>query len=310
MEDASLCFDVVEQIVKTKKVDFKYCCRKDKNYMNELQKVILDIFKEYRNLCERHGLRYFAIGGTCIGAIRHKGFIPWDDDLDVVMPWDDYQKFRIIAAKELTSPYELYDFESHKHCTHLFMKIHNVSTTFIEEEYSVFEDRKTGVFMDVMPMVGLPVSKEKTIKYINECKMLSRWNYAHRFSVFERKSMKNNTIKSRLFSILTLPFRIGKSYNFYSKKYEQKLNTYSYEDADAVFFAWRTSLKGTYKNVFPKSIFDQYLEVPFEDTSIRVPKDYDRYLRMDFGDYMKLPPIDKQISVHDAEIIDLGNSYR
>ena len=90
--------------------------------MNELQKEILKVFKEFQNVCMANNLRYFAIGGTCLGAVRNKGFIPWDDDLDVAMPFEDYEKFRSIANKYIKNPYKLLDFEETQHCRCLFLK--------------------------------------------------------------------------------------------------------------------------------------------------------------------------------------------
>ncbi len=280
--------------------------------MNGIQEVILDIFKEYSRICDKYNLRYFAIGGTCIGAIRHQGFIPWDDDLDVAMPYEDYQKFRKIAKKELKKPYELYDILDNKRCTHTFLKIHNTETAFIESTVSDFPERRTGVFMDIMPIVGLPSSDKDIKQFIQKCKKIERWNSAHRFTIKERIKINKNvkSLKTIGFRLLSSFIRVGKPFNYYSRKYEKWISKYKFGTTERVFFAWRFTLRGNYKNVFPYSIFSDYLKVPFEDTMIRVPKNYDEYLKMDFGDYMKLPPKEKQVTCHETVIIDLNRSYK
>ena len=102
-----------------------------------LQEIELDIFKRFKRLCQDYNLRYFAIGGTCIGAIRHNGFIPWDDDIDVAMPLEDYIKLKEIAMRELEYPYSLYTTEKNRHWYAGSMKMQNENTTFIEKDLSM-----------------------------------------------------------------------------------------------------------------------------------------------------------------------------
>ena len=119
--------------------------------MNELQSKILEIFKEFDRICRDNDLKYFAIGGTCIGAVRHKGFIPWDDDLDVAMPIEDYARFREVAPSSLAPQYQIYDYEEHEKCGYQFLKLFDRNTTFIEERNNNL-DSCMGVFIDIMPV--------------------------------------------------------------------------------------------------------------------------------------------------------------
>ena len=134
--------------------------------MNELQKEILAIYNVFYDLCKKNNLKFFAIGGTCIGSIRHKGFIPWDDDIDVAMPVNDYLKFIDIAKKELNDNYKLIYYMD-KNCHHqYFLKIHNTKTTYIETIEKSNKNRYKGIFIDIMPLIGCPKDDNKCKKMI------------------------------------------------------------------------------------------------------------------------------------------------
>lgn len=273
--------------------------------MNDVQVEILNIFREYKRICDDNKLRYFAIGGTCIGAIRHHGFIPWDDDLDVAMPWDDYIKFRTIANEIVQEPYEVYNPKYHRHSELRFLKLHNGKTAFIEECQKKNYDRYTGIFMDIMPIVGFPDDESIKEKFFRKCIWYSRLNIACRFEIKYK-----HTLKSKLFSVVTKPLTIGKPFDFYFLKYEELIAQNIFGETSRVLFPWRIPVRVPYRNLFPYEIFKESIEVPFEDTMIRVPKEYDMYLKMDFGDYMKLPPEGKRCGGHPAVIVDFEKSYR
>ena len=123
--------------------------------MTDLQKKILDVYEQFREICEKHGLRYYAIGGTCIGAIRHHGFIPWDDDMDVAMPLNDYVSFRAIVKANPLENYGVFDWEECEHCKIKHIKFYDKRTTYIEAGTEEMPDRYTGVFIDIMPIAGI-----------------------------------------------------------------------------------------------------------------------------------------------------------
>ena len=131
--------------------------------MNEIQGREYEVLTELKKIFERHGLRYFAVGGTCIGAIRHKGFIPWDDDIDIGMPRKDFELFRTQYYKELPCEYRKVDGDNSLSHNFLFFKVHDSRTTYVEYYAEHTPDRYTGVFVDIMPVDGLPV-QEKQIK--------------------------------------------------------------------------------------------------------------------------------------------------
>lgn len=283
---------------------------RDSSITRKVQLIEVDILNEFKRVCEKHNLRYFAIGGTCIGAIRHAGFIPWDDDVDVAMPLADYENFRAIAKDELAAPFELYDPHDHLYCNLNFLKIHNTKTAFIETCVASYPDRHTGVYLDVFPLYGLPKGNWK-VRYLLEWHelMLRKNMYVHLLPSIHESIMSK-------FIFLTACFRRkAGGCNYYLKKMEERFSQYSFEDADKILFGWMGigSLywhKANYnRSVFSREIFDGFKEVPFESTTIRIPIGYDEYLTQFYGDYMQLPP-EEERAIHSAAVIDLEKSFR
>lgn len=271
--------------------------------MNNLQKHILKVYKSFYKICDENNLRFFAIGGTCIGAIRHKGFIPWDDDLDVAMPIDDFFKFRQIMLKRNDSKYKLIDYEDGLRFT-LFLKLHDETTTFIENIDTFDKKRYKGIFIDIFPLVGVPKDKTLSSKYINEISYCYEKNYSFNLGFKER----NGFSKFKYPLIKTYSLLIGR--NYYAKKYSKLLSKYHICDDNNILFPWRYPVLGNYCGIFPYEDFSDSILVDFEDTKIYVPINYDDYLTKDFGDYMTLPPIEKRVSVHNVAKINLNKSYK
>lgn len=276
--------------------------------MNRQQEEILKIFEEFKRICDKYGFNYYAIGGTCIGAIRHKGFIPWDDDLDVGMPYSDYVRFLEVARFELRNPFELYDFHENEHAMFKFLKIHNANTTFIEKAVEQFPDRYTGIFIDVMPISGISSNKIKQRKFLLKCKILNRLDFIKRFKRIDLPEMKS--IQNKMATFLLFPLIAGGKFNKFTYLLDKMWEKYDISQENDVFFTWRLKLRGSYKNIFPYEIFERNIELPFENTFIKVPIGYDEYLSMDFGDYMSLPPLEKQVPIHDYIVLDFDRSYK
>ena len=274
----------------------------------EVQMMELDILKEFQRICADHDLRYFAIGGTCLGAVRHKGFIPWDDDIDVAMPFEDYSRFQKIAGRELQEPYEIINPVEHRACTFPFIKMYRSDTAFIEKARENRPESYFGIFIDIMPIFGLPVDKKERDRVYRESSLYIRQNRFNRLSFAETKS-----VPQKLMWMTCVRGRASGDPCYYLKKLNALGQRCDFDAAQEILFAWRSiyyNKKKTYKRKFDKYVFRDYCELPFEDTVIRVPVEYDSYLTRDFGDYMKLPPEEKRVTVHPAAIIDLHKSCR
>lgn len=271
----------------------------------------LEVIKVFQDICKRHNLRYFAIGGTCLGAVRHKGFIPWDDDVDFVMPYEDYLKFVDIAKIEFPPNYALYGHRYPKHYTGVCsLRIQDKDTAFFHRAFLSVPEYGIGIHIDLLLINGLPPEPERKI-LLRKAEIYRKLNRLIRFYPLGRTMFK--TIIKGIIFFLTLPLRLSLPYDYFLTKTENMINKYRFDCSDKIMFIWRhakPNRQGWYKKVFFYEDFKSSIEMPFEDTTIAVPVGYDRYLTMDFGDYMTPPPEDKRKIRNYADmIVDFEKSY-
>ena len=275
----------------------------------DIQLKALEILKEFQKICKKHDLLYYAIGGTCIGAIRHGGFIPWDDDIDVAMPYDDYCRFMEVCKSELKKPYSIIGPHNCVHYTMIYSKLQDESTCFVEQTVKKYKDRYCGVYIDIFPIFGLPKSDNKRKQLVNKNERIKRLNIRRRFPISDETN-----IKGRLYWLLNCPQKLFLKFDYYTKEQENLFAVYKFNYSEKVIFPWRMKpgkdKRGCYKDIFYYEDFKCALQVKFEDGLINVPIGYKRYLTMDFGDYMKLPPKEKQVVMHPSAIIDLNKSFK
>lgn len=275
----------------------------------DLQKAQLCVYRKFKEICNKYNLRYFAIGGTCLGAVRHRGFIPWDDDMDVAMPYEDFTKFKKIIRRKKFDGYAILDSNMVKHQEGNVLKFYDARTTMIENYVVDYPDRFLGVSIDVFPVYGMTNNKviRSMLLMLNE--ILDIFNIAIRYPA---KSF--HTLKGKIVGTILSPLKLILPFNFFSRCRERVLKNFSFDETKYVFFAWRKfhareSDIYNYKQLFPHSAFAETIELPFEDTTMPVPKGYDTYLRMDFGDYMTLPPESEQRAKHSVAVFDLERPY-
>lgn len=271
--------------------------------MNPLQEKILEIFVEVKRICDKHSLRYYAIGGTCLGAVRHKGFIPWDDDLDIAMPDTDFERFMTIAQKELPEPFRLIRIGQLPHGNYLLIaKVQNANTTFIEPQEIPFKDSYKGVFVDIMPLGGVSGKKIERSIDLFLIKAVEHCNYYHRCR-FEELSRPIG--RAAYLAVNAVSFFLP--IDFYSKIWRRLAFRRSFNEEQYTSFLWSGHPE---KLVLERAWFDDYVEMPFENVSIRCPVGWDAYLKKHFGDYMRLPPQSKRIPDHGGGVVDIEKPYK
>lgn len=265
--------------------------------MNEVQKKLLNMLKWFHAFCEQNNLKYFALGGTMLGAVRHKGFIPWDDDLDVGLPRKDYEKLQELMGENLfdgkfvlEAPLKNKDFK------YPFCKIYDTTTTLVENTKVKI---KRGIYIDVFPLDGIGNSKEeahknfKKIRKLDTLLLLKSTGFRK-----DRKLYKN--IGVALFRLI--PFDTEKIL----KKLVAKCSLYPYDEClycGNLVGAWRE------KEIMFRSIMGEPKLYDFEGIKICGAENADEYLTCLYGDWKELPPEDKRVSHHDFVEIDLNKSY-
>lgn len=262
------------------------------------KEILIETFKAFNKFCDDNNIKYYACGGTAIGAVRHKGIIPWDDDIDVCMLRDDYNRFIDLKDKCFGTEYSIVDYNDKGYYLP-FAKFMNNNTTIWEREENSFI---LGVFIDVFPLNCTDnVHKEnlefqrKYIKAFTDY-VMSLKNYSF-FRLIKKQGLAGLKlyIKKMIFrSVQSLLFRRFKKLDELIKNNKEGNYLLNY------FTPYKVD-----KETFPKDWFQTQIEVPFEDTSIKLPNGYDMYLTQLFGDYMVPPPVEKQISHHYLYFMDL-----
>ena len=259
--------------------------------LDELKKIELNLLVQFDEICRKNGFFYSLAGGTLIGAIRHKGFIPWDDDIDVLMPRPDYERF-ISHCENNHVPFRLISNRTIKDYCDLYAKAVNPDTV-IKEDITDKDESINGVFIDIFPIDGLGSTKKEAIKnfrrtsFERELLNASFWN---KFVRSKTRAWYYEPVRLVFFALS----RFVDS-NKLSKKIDKKVKQINYEDSAIV-----GSVYGSYreKEILEKSIYSDLIEVEFEGHMLYALKEYDTYLRALYGDYLKLPPKEKRVSHH------------
>ncbi len=251
------------------------------NTIKEIQEISFEILKYIDKVCRENNLKYSLVGGTLLGAIRHKGFIPWDDDIDIMMPRPDYEKLIDIIENSSNNRFKALHFsKKYPKYFYSFVKIVDTNTKLIEKDYK--NNENMGVFADIFPADGIVLEKsKKMIRKAYVYKFLSVLSSSKGY-LRNKKEYLKNTCKFFL-SIIAKTF----GYKFWLRKLEKVTSKYKYEDCE-----YSMSYSGAYleKEIFKKSMFDELIDVDFEGYKMLAFKDYDEYLTRIYGDYMTPPP--------------------
>lgn len=273
-----------------------------KDIKKEWNATILDILKAFMKICKDNGLTYYCCAGTAIGAVRHHGIIPWDDDIDVIMPRPDYDRLLEIAKTADFGKYEIitpYDDETYPL---YFSKLSNRNTTLIE-------DRQIpcviGLYVDIFPLDATDddVAKAKRLKD-RYTKIINRLNAVSTHNTFgEYLSLLKKKEEWGRFAIKALAFFCRSALRRHLIRQMDRLShLYDYDKAKNV-----QVYTGSYghREVFPKSWLGKGKEFPFEDTTVLLPECYDEYLRHFFNDYMQFPPVEHRIEKHNRAYLNI-----
>lgn len=256
------------------------------------KELLLKTMSEFIKVCDQNGIEYIGAYGTVLGAVRHKGLIPWDDDIDVFMTRENYEKFLQLKKTLNGSGYEIVDLDNDGYYLP-YAKFCDANTSIWEIENLPFV---LGIFIDVFPLDFVEENDAECValrdEYIVLFRKYVRSKRSFRFAdllslsglkdffktVYYRKTVKKEMLRNIENKIKNKrgPYRM----------YYRSMDKYS-------------------KSKFDASWFDECIEVPYENFSIRIPKNYDAYLTQCYGNYMEPPPVEKRVSQHFHYFVDL-----
>lgn len=269
--------------------------------MEHLREIELNLLKSFIHVCKKLSLRYFVVGGTMLGAIRHKGFIPWDDDIDVAMPREDYEIFCRTAQDFLAQQYFVQTHVTDPEYILSFAKLRDSNTTFIETSMKEMKINH-GVYIDIFPIDFYPDQNWAKVKFGLKKKILQfRFRKEFVFSEEIHQSFGKKIAAGLLSACATLCY----------PNLDQ-----AFEARETLYCSCRkSSLKSNFggawgkKEIMPATIYDQYADYPFETITVKGVADYDAYLQNLYGNYMKFPPEEQREPHHFTEVIDLTRPY-
>lgn len=256
----------------------------------EIKRYELDILLSFQDSCKKKGLKFYLSGGTLLGAIRHKGFIPWDDDIDVCMPRNDYEKLLRVYNND-KEKYQLRSVELNNF-TAPYAKLVDTNT-IVESQYTE-DENNSHLWVDIFPVDALPENIKEVEKIYSKCSL-----YRQIFALADAKLGEGKSSFRRYAKYLLKP--LAKLYGKARcvKHIERIAQRYSYENSKYVgAITW--GLYGAGERML-KSEFERMVMVEFEGHQFPTFSCWDSYLKGLYGDYMKLPPVEKR-QTHDMKV--------
>ena len=268
-----------------------------KKSVRDVQDKILEVMKYIDKVCRENNITYFIMGGTALGAVRHGGFIPWDDDLDIFMTPAEYAKFKVAMEKDGDTKFMIQEWRTvQKHLE--YAKVRMNGTTFIEENFKERKNLHQGIYVDIMMLHKVPADNERIHKKVY---------YASKFVTLYALTQRNWKPKTSGQAMVVGLLKVLPCQLIAKWCYKQ---IYKYDDMKDGFkwCYWITPAKFR-SGLFEKSFFDEPVDVPFEDTVLYGSKHIKEYLKYRYGDYMKLPSEEQQKAAVHAMIWDVNKDY-
>lgn len=265
-----------------------------------IQKESYQILKEFDKICKKHDIKYSLGFGTLIGAIRHSGFIPWDDDIDLIMPRSEYNRLLTIIDKELIGTnYTFFDDTKEKHYYYSFGKIRS-NQLEIPEESTQYTGINQGVWIDIFPYDNISDDKQEQLNQFQEVARLHKKFVVHLFThATDKDSSMVKIVKSSFKLINRLSYRINPFLKIWNKERYEILTKFNSDNTE--FSACLSDNMPTddyLKSKLKRTDFEDTIEWTFEDQLFPIIRNYDNHLTSFYGDYMKEPPKHEQVSVH------------
>ncbi len=257
----------------------------DEETLKKLQVSMLDILRKFDGLCEKYGIKYIACGGTLLGAVRHKGFIPWDDDMDIGMLREEYDKFLAIPKSEYEDLFELRTPESGMNYYNLVSKFYQKNTRYISE-LAKADGQDMGIFIEIFPFEGVSDNEKqrnRQLRKVRRLKLIYTCISTRKIVVLDK-----GLVYLLKYTVKALIKIWAKLFHITPEKLEKKYNDLTISDE-------KTELVRTFSDqadgfMRKREWFEDLIKIEFEDYHIYIPRDYDDLLHKQYGNYMQLPP--------------------
>lgn len=265
--------------------------------LRKLQLMELQVLKDIASVCEKHHLRYFLAYGTLLGAVRHQGFIPWDDDIDLLLPRADYEKFHEVIEAEMGDKYTIESIMTRGDYYSFSARLRLNGTIYPEEPLEYVPTHK-GIFVDLMPLDEVKTNKGLLL---NLRGYVAFWMSALRAIAHGVKfSQERFRTVGRMLRIIAWPFKGEISHKIFDDLALAK------SQQGGEYWANLTSFGNWKKSLVHKDVYGAGVLLQFEDAQFWAPQDYDTVLRQSYGDYMTPPPVEQQVAAHHTSDVDFG----
>lgn len=266
--------------------------------LRKLQLAQLEVLDEFARVCNKNNIVFYLAYGTCLGALRHAGFIPWDDDIDILMPAREYDKL-LELSEEFSEEFFLQTYKSDPGFKCAIARLRKNGTACVE--YGELEDRcHHGIFIDIYPQYDYPDSK------IERCKIVI-YSVLYRLLIANRAPMHHGKIIN-LFGKILLKVISGHNREEKINKFHNKLRAHKNTKYVADLYGMDLTLTKVIK--YKKQWFDEPKIVQFENRDMPIPTNANLYMKERYGDYMTLPPLERQKSYHEYAIVSFEHEYK
>lgn len=274
--------------------DSKYVISDSSTLAEKMHTRLLLMMKELHRICVENDITYYIAGGTALGARRHKGFIPWDDDVDIMMPRPDYERFSMLHKEIFPDFLELRWYKNTKDSPFQFIKLIDNRTTLIE---TLYNDYVEGLYIDIFPLDG--AREVSLVEKIRRDKI----RIIHKMIIIKCSTRKKNTLFKRIAARLIKKLNLEKLHNYL----EKQLLMVPYE-----LCSFTGNFLGAWgdREIMEKDIFGTPKLYPFEDAFFYGPEYIDKYLSNVYGDFMSLPPIEERCFRHNYPVLDFDIPFR
>lgn len=262
----------------------------------QVHEVELEIMDLVHKICQKYDIRYSLFYGTLLGAVRHGGFIPWDDDIDIAMPRAEFDRFIEIWNQEQPQGYILQRYETEEDYISTHAKIRKDHTAFIENEGEKQRKFHKGLFIDIFPLDHVAPS------YLGQkCQFI-----AGMLNLLYSRGYKSG--RKGLFNIVETVLLATNKKNYKKRFLKTAKMIRHWNDHEETDFLSPVALNDLYRH-YPSTFFDDLQMVPFEDRHYYVTKEYDQVLTIRYGNYLELPPVEERVWTHHPLIVDFEHNY-